>query len=75
LDATASNATSVQFLLFGGTYGLTGHLVGTATPTIYGWIYVWNTTTVPNAAYVLLSDASGPGGNTVSSGVSITVNN
>ena len=75
LDASASNATSVQFLLFGGTYGLSGHLVGTATASIYGWIDSWNTTTVPDGSYTLLSDASGPGGSAVSSGVSITVDN
>ncbi len=34
LDASASNATSVEFALFGGTYGLSGHLIGTATATI-----------------------------------------
>ena len=75
LDASASNATSVQFLLFGGTYGLSGHLVGTATASIYGWIDSWNTTTVPDGSYTLLSDASGPGGSAVSSGISITVDN
>ena len=68
LDASASNATSVEFWLFGGTYGYSGHLVGTATPTIYGWLYSWNTTTVPNGSYVLLSEAFGPGGSTFSSG-------
>jgi hypothetical protein len=75
LDASASNASSVEFLLFGGTYGYSGHLVGTATPTIYGWLDGWNTTTVPNGSYVLLSLASGPGGSTYSAGVSITVTN
>ena len=75
LDASASNATSVEFALFGGSYGLSGHLVGTATPTIYGWLDSWNTTTVPNGSYVLVSYASGPGGSTASSGVSITVAN
>ena len=74
LDASASNATSVEFGLFGGSYGLSGHLIGTATPTIYGWLDSWNTTTVPNDSYVLVSYASGPGGSTAS-GVSITVNN
>ncbi len=75
LDASASNATSVQFWLFGGTYGLSGHLVGTATLTYYGWVYSWNTTTVPNGSYALLSEAFGPGGSAYSSHVSITVNN
>ena len=75
LDASASNATSVEFWLFGGTYGLSGHLVGTATSTVYGWVDSWNTTTVPNGSYVLLSEAFGSGGSTFSSGVSITVSN
>ena len=75
LDASASNATSVKFWLFGGSYGYSGHLVGTATPTNYGWLYSWNTTTVPNGPYALLSEAFGPGGSAFSAGVSITVNN
>jgi len=75
LDASASNATSVEFLLFGGTYGFSGHLVGTATSSFYGWIDIWNTTTVPNGSYVLVSVASGPGGTTASSGVTMTVKN
>jgi nitrate/nitrite transporter NarK len=75
LDASASNATSVDFLLFGGTYGYSGHLVGTAAPTIYGWLDGWNTTTVPNGSYVLLSLASGAGGSTFSASVRITVKN
>ena len=62
LDASASNATTVEFVLFGGSYGLSGHVVGTATPTLYGWLDSWNTTTVPNGSYVLVSYASGPGG-------------
>jgi virginiamycin B lyase len=75
LDATASNATSVEFWLFGGSYGYTGHLIGTATPTLYGWLYSWDTTTVPNGSYALLSEAFGPGGSAFSSHVSISVNN
>jgi hypothetical protein len=75
LDASASNATSVEFWLFGGSYGFSGHLVGTATPTIYGWLDSWNTTTVPNGTYLLVSEAVGSGGSTFSSGVSITVAN
>jgi hypothetical protein len=75
LDATASNATSVEFWLFGGSYGYTGHLIGTATPTYYGWLYSWDTTTVPNGSYALLSEAFGSGGSAFSSHVSITVNN
>jgi Bacterial Ig domain/Pentapeptide repeats (8 copies) len=75
LDASASNATSVEFALFGGTYGLSGHLIGIATATIYGWLDSWNTTTVPNGSYVLVSVASGPGGSGFSTGVTITVAN
>ena len=75
LDAVASNATSVQFWLFGGSYGYSGHLVGTATPTNYGWLHSWNTTTVSNGSYALLSEAFAPGGSAFSSHVSITVDN
>ena len=75
LDASASNATSVEFWLLGGSYGYSGHLVGTAALTYYGWVYSWNTTTVPNGSYTLVSDASGSGGSTFSSGVSVTVHN
>ena len=73
LDAVATNATAVQFLLFGNGYW--GYVVGTATPTPFGWIYGWNTKTVPNGSYVLLSEASDTGGNAFSSSVNITVQN
>lgn len=75
LDASASNTTSVNFWLFGGTYGAWGHMIGAATPTYYGWLTKWDTTTVPNGAYVLASRASGSGGTAFSSGVSINVAN
>ena len=75
LDASASNTTSVEFQLFGGIYGYNAPVLCTATPTIYGWLCGWNTTTVPNGAYVLVSLATGSGGTAASSGVSITVNN
>jgi Bacterial Ig domain len=76
LDASASNATSVEFLLFGGTYGYAAPVVCTATQTYYGWLCSWNTTTVANGSYALVSEASGAGGSAFSaSGVSITLNN
>jgi hypothetical protein len=75
LDASASNANSVEFWLFGGSYGYAGHLVGTAAPTYYGWFYSWNTTTVPNGSYALLSEAFGPGGSAFSPHLSMTVKN
>ena len=74
LDASASNATSVEFRLFGGSYGYNAPVLCTATLTYYGWLCSWNTTTVPNGSYALLSEAFGAGGSAFSSGVSITVN-
>jgi uncharacterized repeat protein (TIGR02543 family) len=75
LDASGSNATSVKFLLLGGTYGFSAPVICTTTPTIYGWLCAWNTTTVPNGNYILVSEASNSSGNAFSSGVSVTVNN
>ena len=75
LDASASNATSVEFLLFGRTYGYSAPVVCAATPTYSGWLCSWNTTDVPNGSYVLVSEASGAGGNVFSSPISITVDN
>ena len=76
LDASASNATSVEFLLFGGSYGYNAPEICTTTPrTIYGWVCSWNTTTVSNGSYTLVSEATGPDGSTASSGVGVTVKN
>jgi outer membrane protein assembly factor BamB len=76
LDASASNATSVEFQLFGGAYGFFGPVLCTATPTYYGWLCSWNTTTVPNGSYVLSSLAFNSTGSAYSmGGVNITVNN
>ena len=76
LDASASNATSVEFQLFGGIYGFFGPVLCTATPTYYGWLCSWNTTTVPNGSYVLSSLAFNSTGSAYSmGGVNITVNN
>ena len=75
LDASASNATSVEFWILGGSYGYTGKMIGTATPSPYGWIYSWNTTTVPNGSYALLSEAFNASASAFSGGISITVSN
>ena len=75
LDASAYNATSVEFLLFGGTYGFAAPVICTATPTPYGWVCAWNTTTVPNGSYALVAEASNSTGSAFSSGDSITVDN
>jgi hypothetical protein len=74
LDASASNATSVKFRLFGGIYGYSAPVLCTGTLTYYGWLCSWDTTTVPSGAYVLVSEATNSAGSAFSSGVSITVN-
>jgi hypothetical protein len=48
LDASASYAATVGFGLFGGEYAYNGHEIGTATLRPYGWVYSWNTATVPD---------------------------
>lgn len=66
--------TKVQYELSGG--GLTDSVIATATPTIFGWLAAWNTTTVPNGTYTLQSVASYTGGvSGASPGVTITVTN
>jgi hypothetical protein len=75
LDGSASNATRVEYRIFGGKYGYSGPVIGTATPTIYGWEFDWNTTTVPNGSYVMLSEAFNSAGHTFSSAVRIKVKN
>lgn len=73
LDASASNATRVEFLLFGGGYW--GQVLGTATPTYYGWLMSWNTTTVANGSYVLVSEAFNSTSSSFSPNVSVTITN
>ena len=52
LDAIASpGVTQVQYELSGGT--LSDAVVTTASPTLYGWIASWDSTTVPNGSYTL----------------------
>jgi uncharacterized protein YjbI with pentapeptide repeats len=77
LDAAAGDSpgvTKVQFELTGGT--LSQAVIATATPTIYGWLAKWNTTTVPNGTYSLQSVATDADNNTdTSTPITITVNN
>ncbi len=75
LDAAAANATGVEFLLFGGSYGYDAPVLCTATATIYGWLCGWNTTTVPNGTYTLVSLATNSTGSAAAASVSITVDN
>lgn len=72
LDASASpNVGAVSFELSGGT--LSDKVIATATPTIYGWLAQWDTTTVPNGTYTLQSVASYPPPNGLDSGTSSAV--
>jgi hypothetical protein len=79
-DASASASdggkiATVQFVLTGGSYNQT--VIGTATPTLYGYLFGLNTAiTIPNGTYTLQSLATDAGGNTAySPGVTITVSN
>jgi hypothetical protein len=75
LDASASrDVTSVTYELTGGT--LTNQVIATGTPTLYGWLAEWNTTTVPNGTYSLQSVASYGGGvSGTSAPININVSN
>jgi hypothetical protein len=75
LDADASEGvTKVEFRVTGGA--LRDAVIGTAKPTIYGWIFFWDTTTVPDGRYILKSVAStGAGLVRKSTGLSLEVQN
>lgn len=74
-DALASSgASTIRYQLTGE--GLSSQVIATATPTIYGWLALWDSTTVPNGTYTLQSVASFPGTVSVtSSAVTINVTN
>ena len=65
----------MQFALSGGS--LHQKIVGTAVPTLYGYLFQLNTTTVPNGSYTLQSVASDSVGNSGlrAPGVQITIAN
>ena len=74
----APPGSGVQFVLSGGS--LSDQVVGTATPTLYGWIADWDTTTVPNGTYTLQSVATATttfdtSVTVMSPGITVTVNN
>jgi hypothetical protein len=77
LDAAAGDGpgiASVTFELSGN--GLTNQVVATGTPTIYGYLAKWNTTSVPNGTYSLQSVATDKAANTdTSAPITITVTN
>jgi hypothetical protein len=77
LDASATgNAviTSVQFELSNAS--VTDEVVGTASPSLYGWYVQWNSTAVATGTYTLQSVATETGGTTATSpGITVTVQN
>ncbi len=75
LDAFSSaGVTKEQYEITGGA--LTNSVIASASPTYYGWIGLWNTTSVPNGTYTLQSLASYAGGVTgTSPPITITVAN
>ena len=77
LDASASDVegvTKVTFHLTGGS--LHNAFIGTATPTVYGWMLYWNSTTVPDGTYRLHSTAYDAVGDTgVGPAISVKVAN
>ncbi len=74
LDASASSGTTqVQFVLKEGSHRKV--VIGTGAPTIYGWIALWNSTTVPNGTYTLQSVADANGKSGTSTAITITVDN
>jgi large repetitive protein len=75
VDASAVNAAAVQVFLVGGSYGLSGDAICAATPTLYGWLCDWDTTTAANGNYLLQSMATNTNGSTRSAFVAITVDN
>ena len=69
----SSGVTQVQFEL---TRAAPDSVIVTATPTLYGWLAEFNSTTVPNGTYSLQSVATTPLGEPAAARTSrITVNN
>jgi alpha-tubulin suppressor-like RCC1 family protein len=77
LDASASAGAvvaTVKFILTGGAYSKS--VIGTAVPTIFGYVFVWNTTGIPGGTYTLQSLVTDDDGNTAySAGITVTVDN
>jgi hypothetical protein len=77
LDASASSAAGIASITFEVSgNGLSDQVVATGTPTYYGYLAQWNTTTVPNGTYDLQSVATDTvAETTTSAAVSVTVDN
>jgi hypothetical protein len=77
LDASATDidgVTKVDFRLTGGT--LHSALIATGTPTTFGWLAGWSTTSVPNGTYKLQTVAfDAAGKSSESTSITITVAN
>jgi hypothetical protein len=75
-DATASTGvTQIEFELSKSGVS-TNSVILTATPTLFGWVAVFNSITVPNGAYTLQSVATdSAGGIGRSSSIAVTVSN
>jgi hypothetical protein len=80
LDASASDTASpigqLQYELTGGSYNDTVIANANATATEYGWLGLWNASTVPNGTYSLQSVATDTDSNVgTSPSVTIVVDN
>lgn len=70
----SSGVTEVLYEITGGTFN--DQVIATASPTVYGWLASWRTTTVPNGIYTLQSVATNDVGSTAtSSAITIKVDN
>jgi hypothetical protein len=78
LDARASSPVgiaSVNYELSGGSFS-SPHVISGSTPTLYGYIGAWNSTTVPNGTYTIRSVATDVDGvRTTSAPITINVSN
>jgi hypothetical protein len=62
LDASTNDPSGVSSVRFVATNSSGHHsLIGVGKPSRYGWITLWNTRTVPNGLYDLVSVATGYG--------------
>jgi uncharacterized protein len=77
MDAAASSPVGLATVTFEITGGaLSDEVVSTATPTLYGWIGEWNTSSFPNGTYVVQSVATDINGlSTTSAPVTLILDN
>ena len=77
LDGLASDVigiSSLKFEITGG--GLTNDVVATGSPTIYGYVASWNTSSVSDGTYALQAVACNSAGNcSVSQGITVKPDN